>query len=81
LGYDWDGAYFFDDFVLDHQLASRTESLTIFNSDNDKEGIHRAVNEIRATVVDIKYREFHLGHFTVGSMKTTKFPELLEALL
>lgn len=78
LGYGWDGDYFFENFKLDPDLVSRTVGVTIFNSDNDHEGILKAVKEIREQLPDVKYTEFHLKHFTIGSMKTSEFPELLE---
>jgi predicted alpha/beta hydrolase family esterase len=83
LGYRWGdgGEDFFEGFKIDPELASRTKGITIFNSDNDNEAIHQAVKEIREQSKGIDYREFHLGHFTEGSMKTPEFPELLEELL
>jgi len=81
LGYGWNGGYFFDDFKIDPGLVSRTKGLTIFNSDNDKEGILQAVEEIRELLPDVMYKEFHLKHFTIESMDTPQFPELLDECL
>ena len=66
---------------MDSKLAERTAGLVLYNSENDKDGIQESVKEILKTIQNIKYREFHLGHFTSGSMKSTEFPELLEELL
>lgn len=65
---------------MDPELVNRTKGLSLFHSDNDKEGIQNSVKEIRSTIKNINYREFHLGHFTYGSMQTQKFPELLAEL-
>jgi predicted alpha/beta hydrolase family esterase len=81
LGYGWDGDYFFEGFTLDPDLTSRAD-ITIFNSDNDHESIQKAVKEIREKLPKVQYREFHgYKHFTIGSMKTSEFPELLAEVL
>jgi predicted alpha/beta hydrolase family esterase len=74
----------FFNFEVDENLADRTNGTIIFNSDNDKSYIHRAVNQLRHKLkgANAKYREFHgLGHFTYEDMGTEEFPELLEACL
>ncbi|MCA9347947.1 alpha/beta hydrolase [Candidatus Saccharibacteria bacterium] len=81
LGYSGWGDKFFEDFTMDTELVSRTGGITIFNSDNDDEGIQRAVKEIRQKIPGIEYREFHLGHFTANDMQTSEFPELLDECL
>jgi predicted alpha/beta hydrolase family esterase len=81
LGYGWDGDYFFENFKIDSELVSRTKGITIFNSDNDHEGIQQAVKEIKQQLSGVSYKEFHLKHFTIGSMKSLEFPELLEECL
>lgn len=82
LGLAWEeGAEkFFQNFTLDPELVTRTKGLTIFYSDNDYDGISQAVEKIKAEVPGIKFKEFHLGHFTIDDMKTIEFPELLEEL-
>ncbi|HUC88094.1 MAG TPA: alpha/beta hydrolase [Candidatus Binatia bacterium] len=83
LSYGWEeeGNAFFENFKLDPNLTSRTK-LVIFNSDNDDPGIHQAVKEIRELMPAVEYKEFHnYGHFTIGSMKTVEFPELLSEIL
>ncbi len=73
---------FFDDFEIDPDLINRTKGVTIFNSDNDEESIHKTVEIIREKVKGIKYKEFHnYGHFIYEDMKTVEFPELLEEVL
>lgn len=72
----------FFDFKMDPNLASRTNGLVIFNSDNDDRDSHESVKTLADTIQGVQMREFHnYGHFTLGSMKTDKFPELLEEII
>lgn len=73
---------FFDDFEIDPDFPSRTNSVTIFNSDNDQESVQKTVKIVRDKVKDLTYREFHnYGHFCIGDMKTAEFPELFEVIV
>jgi len=73
---------FFDDFEIDPDFPARTKGVTIFNSDNDQDSVQKTVKIVRNKVKDLTYREFHnYGHFCIGDLKTTEFPELLEALV
>jgi len=78
LGWYYSKDVYFGNFKMDPELAARTEGITIFSSDDDNERIQKSVDEIKDTVKGVKCREFHLKHFTYGSMGTDKFPELLE---
>lgn len=81
LGKGWVEDDFFD-FEIDPGLATRTKSLTIFGSDNDKPGILEAIKIFRDKIKGIQYREFHnYGHFCLEDLKKEEFPELLEELL
>lgn len=81
LGIDWDTNGFFD-FKIDPGLDARTQNLIMFVSDDDRDAIRQAAQKLRDTVSGVQYREFHgYGHFCLGDMKTTEFPELLEAAL
>ncbi|HSW98933.1 MAG TPA: alpha/beta hydrolase [Candidatus Saccharimonadales bacterium] len=81
LGIDWDAGDFFN-FTIGPQLAARTAGLVIFESDDDRPAIHEAVKKLRAGISGVRHREFQgHGHFTLRSMGTTEFPELLEELL
>ncbi len=72
----------FFDFTIDPKLADRAKSITIINSDNDYKFIQTSVKMIRDAVPNVQYREFHdYGHFTIGSMKTVEFPELLAEII
>ena len=81
LGWYYIDDLYFGKFEIDPDLAERTDGLVLFNSDNDEKGIRKSVQEIREKVKNLKYREFHLGHFTSNSMSATEFPELLEELV
>lgn len=73
---------FFDDFEIDQDLVQRTAGVTIFSSDNDQKSVLKTVQILRDKVKNIQYREFPgYGHFCIGDMKTTKFPELLDVIL
>ena len=72
----------FFEFLIDKKLAERTESVTIFNSDNDESYIQNSVLLLRAEIENIRYVEFqNYKHFCVGDMKSEAFPELLEEIL
>lgn len=73
---------FFDDFEIDPNMVQRTAGITIFDSDDDDADVRQTATILRSTVKDIGYREFHnYGHFLVGDMGTTEFPELLREIL
>lgn len=64
------------------KIAKHANEIILINSDNDHEGIHKAVKQLRELIPNIAYNEFNnYGHFTSDSMKSTEFPELLEAVL
>lgn len=72
----------FFEFEIDPNLTSRTQELTIFNSNNDYDSIHETVKILNNKISDIKLKEFHShGHFTYKDMGRLDFPELLEAVL
>lgn len=84
LGYDYGAPPidFFKGYKIDPNIAKRTKSLVVFYSDNDMEAIKKSVAELKKTLKNAKYKEFHnYGHFTLAQMKTSKFPELLEETL
>jgi predicted alpha/beta hydrolase family esterase len=76
-----DTADFFH-FEIDPDIVSRTQGITIFNSDNDMDTIHKSVDIIRSKVKDIGYKEFHdYGHFCRSDLGSDAFPELLESIV
>ncbi len=80
--YQEEAMSFFDNFEIDPTLVSRTDGITIFNSDNDQDSVQKSVSILRDKIEDIQYREFKgYGHFCIDDMKTIEFPELLEEIL
>jgi len=72
----------FFDFVIDSELVSRTQGVTIFNSDTDVEAVHTSVEKIVDTIPNIKLVEFqNKGHFCLSDLGGEAFPELLEEVL
>lgn len=72
----------FFDFQIDQTLTDRVGEFVIFSSDNDGESIQQSVRLLSETLPETTVKTFHeYGHFTLRSMKTDAFPELLEALL
>lgn len=80
LDHEYDISFF--NFEIDQTLASRTNELIVFSSDNDGEPMHRSVQFIKQNLPSVTIRAFHdYGHFTLDSMKTNAFPELLDVLI
>lgn len=72
----------FFNFEMDIELVSRTQGVTIFNSDTDMEAVHTSVNQIMDTIQNIKLVEFeNKGHFCLSDLGGEAFPELLEEIL
>jgi len=72
----------FFDFTMDTGLVSRTQGVTIFNSDTDMEAVHTSVNQIMDTIQNIKLVEFeNKGHFCLSDLNGEAFPELLDEVL
>lgn len=72
----------FFDFEMDTDLVSRTQGVTIFNSDDDMEAVHSSVKQIMETIQNIKLAEFeNKGHFCLSDLGGEAFPELLEEIL
>lgn len=81
LGYLTKNDNYFGKFALDQNIVERTKGITLFHSDNDGENMLNTAKELQDKIKGLKSIEFHLEHFTVGSMKTTEFSELLVELL
>lgn len=72
----------FFDFELDPAIVQRANEFIIFASDNDVQDVQDSVNYLKEKLPNATFREFHeYGHFTLKSMKTDVFPELLEVIL
>jgi len=69
-------------FTTDSFLVSRTQGVTIFNSDDDMEAVHVSVKQIMDSISNVKLIEFqNKGHFCLGDLKGEAFPELLDEVL
>ncbi len=65
--------------AIDERLIERTQGVTIFNSDNDRESIQMTVENLRSLFPGIEYREYHeYGHFMSKDLNGDAFPELLQ---
>lgn len=72
----------FFNFEIDQNIASRTKGLTIVYSTDDYPDILESVKILQTKLKDTDFREFtDKGHFVLDSLKTEKFPELLEIIL
>jgi len=71
----------FFDFVIDPEIASRTESLTVMYSADDEPAILKTIDILKSKLNNVHFREYkNKGHFVLGSLNSEKFPELLEIL-
>jgi predicted alpha/beta hydrolase family esterase len=72
----------FFDFEPVSSIAKQTEGIFIFNSIDDMPEVLESVKLLRNKVDNAQYREFKdKGHFTLSSLGTEEFPELLEEIL
>lgn len=79
LDHAYDSDFF--DFEIDEKLADRMNQCTIFNADDDDAAMHESARYLKEKLPHVIVRDFHgYGHFTIGSMKTDAFPELLAVL-
>jgi hypothetical protein len=75
-----DTADFFD-FDIDPDFPARTAGVTVFVSSDDEPSVLKTVDILRDKVHGLEFRDYaDKGHFVTGSMKTEKFPELLEVI-
>lgn len=76
----FDTAFF--DFTINPAIAHRTQGLTIIHSTNDGDGVKQSVTTLVEKLQDIHYVELeNKGHFTLKSLGTDAFPELLEEIV
>lgn len=69
-------------FEIDSNIASKTENLTVMYSTDDYPDILKSIEILKSKLKDAKFQEFNgKGHFVLDSLKTEKFPELLNAVL
>jgi predicted alpha/beta hydrolase family esterase len=72
----------FFDIEIDPSILDRVGKLVIFASDNDDVVVQDSIALLKEVIPNATYKEFHeYGHFTLRSMGTDDFPELLEVIL
>lgn len=72
----------FFDFTINSSLIEKTEGVTIFISSDDDQVILDSVKQIKTVLKTVIVKEYSdQGHFTLGDMKTEKFPGLLDVLI
>lgn len=73
---------FFEDFVIDQALLSRTSESALFISRDDDTFILQDYLELKEKLLGLEIFGFQdKGHFTFEDMGTQEFPELLKYLL
>jgi predicted alpha/beta hydrolase family esterase len=71
----------FFNFEIDSDIASRTSQLYILYSTDDDPQIIQSINILKKKLSGATFKEFtNKGHFVLSSLKSEKFPELLELL-
>lgn len=79
-GEDFDSDFF--KFELDQNLSQKAEKITVINSTDDFDSVQTAATFLKEKIKDLVYKELeNKGHFTLKSLVTEEFPELLEELL
>ena len=77
---DGDTADFFN-FEIDPDFPARTAGVTVFVSNDDYPGVIKTAAILREKVHGLAFREYSdKGHFTLGSLRTAQFPELLKTI-
>lgn len=72
----------FFDFEIDPTITERVNKFIIFISDDDRQPMQDSVKRLQEKLPNSTVKVFHnYGHFTLRSMGTDAFPELLEAIL
>lgn len=71
----------FFNFEIDPNISSKTSGLNIIYSTDDSPEILKSVGILKTKLKDIQVKEFkNKGHFVLSSLKSEKFPELLEII-
>ena len=76
-----DTADFFD-FQIDPDFPKRTQGVAVFISNDDEPSVVQTVEILQTTVPGLDIQRYvDKAHFTIESMHTVEFPELLQAVL
>ncbi len=72
----------FFEFEIDPSLMEKTDGITVMYSTDDMESVLTTINLLKSNTKDLQFQEFNdQGHFVLNSMKSEKFPELLNNLI
>ncbi|MBN2016267.1 alpha/beta fold hydrolase [Candidatus Dojkabacteria bacterium] len=73
----------FFDFTIDPKLEDRAKEMFILVSEDEEvDGVKETVGILSEKFHEARLIQFDkMGHFTLGEMKTDKFPELLKLIL
>lgn len=75
----FDGKFF--DFEIDRNVVTKTGGVTIMYSSDDDKSILQSVDIIKSKIDGVSLRKFDdKGHFTLKSLKSGQFPELIEEI-
>lgn len=76
-----DTADFFK-FEIDPEFPVRTRGVAVFVSSDDGQDVTRTVEILKDKATPLDIHEYNdKGHFTIGTMGTSEFPDLLDAVL
>ena len=79
-GDDFDASFF--EFEIDQNLGQKAQRIILINSTDDFDSVQKGTELLREKITDHKYIELeNKGHFTLKSLGTQEFPELLEELI
>lgn len=69
-------------FAIDSEINRKTKGITLISSTNDMNSVQKSVKTLRTELIGIKYVELeNKGHFTLKSLGTEEFPELLHEIV
>jgi len=70
----------FYEFDIDHSIADRVKQITMFTADNEEEDGKKGLEMFQGALGGhVSELQGH-GHYVLGDMGTTEFPELLEVV-
>ena len=71
----------FYEYPIDKEIKSRVDEIVMFTADDEekegKESLEMYKTSLGGRIIELKNH----GHYTMGDMGTTEFPELLETIL
>ena len=77
---DFDKTFF--EFEIDQNISKRVKDLVMLSSTDDKPGVKKSEEVLKNKLHGLRYVEFqNKGHFTLKSLGSEEFPELLEEIV